>query len=105
RGGRPMEFWNIGSRDEAISWRQNGERASEWRLMSVVAFWPIAERRLDKRQRRHRGRVRAQDARPEAQAQYARRREDRGALVVVETAFRPDEQANAAVRARHCERV
>src|SRR5271168_3904688 len=81
----------------------NGSRKS--RLMPVVTFWPITKRCLDERQRRDCGRVRAQDPRPEAQAQHARRRQDRGALIVVEAAFRPDQEADAAFLGRVGERI
>src|ERR1700734_3714554 len=63
-------------------------------------FWPIAKHGLDKSQRRDCGRIRAQDARAQAQAQHARRRKDRGAFGVVESAFRPNQEADAAIRAR-----
>src|ERR1700722_3643723 len=86
----------------AAKWQK---RAVMFKLMPGVSFRPIAKRRLDQRQRRDCGCVRAQDARSEAEEQNTRRREDRGALVVVEAAFRPDQEAAAAARARASERV
>src|SRR5208283_199302 len=73
--------------------------------VAAAPLWPIAERGLDERQRRHRRRIRAQDSRAEAQAQNARTSEDRGPLVVVEAAFGADEKADAVLRADFAQRV
>src|SRR5580698_579409 len=75
------------------------------KLTPGVSFWPIAQGGLDERQRRHRGRVGSKDARAQVQVKNARRREDCGALVVVETTLRTDKEADAAVRARAFERM
>src|SRR3954453_15299632 len=55
---------------------------------------PVAEHRLDQRQRRDRGRIGAQNARPERKPHDVRQLEQRGPFVVGEASFGTDQHAH-----------